>query len=109
MGEWKLRELNKVDRPYKLLLWGEPGTGMLAIRKIKEEGFMIMNVSDDIKRIQKLKNKDQRRKGLANLPYAIESRIKKGLGIDGSLPYEIREWVSSVLIDWRLREERKRK
>ena len=81
---------------------------MLTIRKIKEEGFMLIDVGADIKRIQKLKNEDQRRKGFANLPYAIESRIKKRLGIDGSLPYEIREWVSSVLIDWRLREEKKK-
>ncbi len=92
-----MRELNKVDRPSKLLLWFEYGRDSLSVRKIKEEGFVTVGVEGELARIRKLPSRDQQ-KALAQLPYEIEKRIARELDVRGSLPYEIREWVSSVML-----------
>jgi len=95
MGEWMLRELNKVDRPFQLLVWYEHGQDLMTIRKIKEEEMMVVNIHDELTQILKLSETQQTKK-LAELPYKVEAKIKKQLGIKGSLPYEIRGWVSTV-------------
>jgi len=99
LGEWVVRDLNKADSPFKLLLWYEYGQGTMTIRKIKEEKNMVVGIDRELKRISQLPE-IEKKKELANLPYTTELKIKKELDISGSLPYEIRDWVSSVMIDW---------
>jgi len=96
MGEWKLRELNKVDRPFQLLFWYEHGRDHMNVKKIRIDGEMSVGVHHEMDRIFK-HPKGQREEELARLPYKIESDIAKKLKVKGSLPYEIRDWVSTVI------------
>jgi hypothetical protein len=96
MGEWKLRELNKVDRPFQLLFWFEHGRDHMNVKKIRVDSQMSVGVRHEIDRIFKLPE-GRREKELAGLPYKIESDIAKKLKVKGSLPYEIRDWVSTVI------------
>ena len=66
---------------------------------LSHEASMIVSVSSDVERIQELPEPD-RQKELASLPYEIEKKIAKELGIKGSLPHEIRDWVISVRDYW---------
>jgi hypothetical protein len=107
MGEWKLRELNKVDRPFQLLFWNEHGRDRMNVKKIGIDCEMSVGVRHEMNRIFKLPESRQG-KELARLPYKIESDIAKELGVKGSLPYEIRGWVSSVMMEV-LRERHSKK
>ena len=103
MGAWQVKELNKVDHPFKLLLWYEYGQDTMTVKKISIENEVTVGVRNEMDRIQKL-SEEERKKELANLPYMIESKIAKELGVNGSLPYEIRSWVSSVVTNKRGRQ-----
>jgi len=100
MSQWVNRRLNNIDQPSELLIWFERGRDHLTIRKITEEKRMIVDVRDDLMRISKL-NKEESGRQLSELPYEIEKRIAKELEIKGSLPYEIRSWISVIVSDLR--------
>jgi len=96
MVEWMLRELNKVDRPFQLLVMYERRGERMTIRKIKQEGVMTVSIREELARIPKL-SKARQANRLVELPYRVEAKVKKQLGIKGSLPYEIRGWVSTAI------------
>ena len=85
--------LNKVDEPFRLLVWFEEDA--MTIRKIKEENFIIVEVQKEIEKISELPS-EKRKKVISSLPYKMETEIAKKFNIKGSLPYEIRDWI------WRL-------
>lgn len=92
--KYQLYRLNKIDRPYELLVWSE-NYGM-TIKKIKEESFIIVGVQSKLKKIFKLPAEKQE-KAICNLPYKMEKEISKKLDIKGSLPYQIRDWVWHII------------
>jgi hypothetical protein len=99
MGQWLLRELNKIDRPYKLLIWfDELGKGTMTIRKIREEEDIIIGLPKNWNILSE--------KELSVLPYKIEAEVAKKLKVKGSLPYEIRTWVSSALFHMKSASEK---
>ena len=77
-------------------MWFEYDKDIMSIKKVKEEASMVVSLAGDVERIRALPE-PERQKQFARLPEAIEQRISKDLGIKGSLPYEIRDWVGSVV------------
>lgn len=104
MGEFMLRGLNKIDRPHTLLIWCEDD-GTMTVRKITEEGFIFVDLREELKEISKLEEEKQKEEQ-SKLPSKIERAIAENLDIKGSLPYEIRDWVSGFIADQTIREKR---
>lgn len=94
MGEWMLKSLGKTDEPFLLLAWRENST--MTIRKIREEGFVHIDLSSELRRLSEL-DEDRRTEESVELPGEIQREIAEKLGIRGTIPYDIRQWVSGLV------------
>lgn len=94
MGKWMLKSLGKTDEPFLLLAWRE--NGAMTIRKIREEGFVHIDLSSELQRISEL-DEGRRKEESVELPRKIQREVSEKLGIRGTIPYDIRQWVSGLV------------
>lgn len=95
LGEWMLRGLNKVDEPFLLLAWREDD--ILTVRKIREDGFVRVDQSEELRRWSRL-DKSQRKKERHELTSMVHREMAEKLGIKGSLPYDVRQWITGLVL-----------
>lgn len=103
MGEWMLKSLGKTDEPFHLLVWRE--NGIMTIRKIREEGFVHIDLSSELQRTSELED-GRRKEESVELPRKIQREVSKKLGIKGSIPFDIRQWIRGLVMEGSRREGR---
>lgn len=97
LGEWIIRELGKADRPSILLIWRDKDTGILSIRKVRPEKAMVVPVMDRYDRVSKVSMADGK-KAVHSIPDETVEEITEELEIKGSLPYEVKEFISEIVL-----------